>query len=229
MNAAAAIAHEQDRPAPARAAALPVIEWRGVLFSMSAAAPMPTRGLSAPEAVDVLRGFTAPRARLGAREVPHGPERRMLAQMCASGLVPGRAWAPSNTPSWIAHLSAEAAMRAYAAGLLGEVRAAGLDLLRVVVRAQSAEVAGLFLDARAVEGRPALFDGPEGVGPSQRVAARIAAAERMAGVLIEGGVVAIYRLDAIRLRPLGASYEIIVRADGQAVARRIGQRGGYSA
>lgn len=218
-----------DRPTPARAAALPVIEWRGVLFSMSAAAPMPTRGLSAPEAVDVLRAFTAPRARIAAPEVPHGPRRRMQAQMCASGLIDGRAWAPPGIPAWIAHPSAEAAMRAYAAGLLAECRAAGMDSLRVVVRAQSAEVAGLFLDARSGPDRPALFDEPGAIGATHRIAARIPAARAMSGVLIEGGRIAVYRLDAIALRPLGASYEIIAHADGQAIARRIGQRGGYSA
>lgn len=229
MTAAVALAPAPDRPAPIRADAYPLVEWAGVAFSMSCAAPIPSPGASVPPAIDALRAFTAPRARIGVPEVPHGPVRRMQAQMCASALIPGRAWAPPGVAAWIAYGSAHEAMAGFAAGLLGECRAAGMEALRVVVRAQSAEIDGLFLDARAGDGRPALFDGPDAIGATHRIAARIAAARAMSGVLLEGGRIAIYRLDAVRLRPLGPSYEIIAHADGQAIARRIGQRGGFSA
>lgn len=228
MSAAAALASSQDRPAPIRAHANPVIEWKGVLFSMSAAAPMPAAGASTPEAVDVLRAYSAPRARIGGPDVPHGPARRMQAQMCASGLVPGRAWAPPGVAAWLGYGSAHEAMRAFARGLLGEVRAAGMASLRMVCRIQSAEVGGTFLDGRSAESWPALFAEPDAIGATHRVGAKIAAAGGMAGVLVEGGVVAVYRLDAIALRPLGSVYEVNVTVDGAAVARRIAMGKGYS-
>lgn len=229
MSAAASVALAADAPpAPVPGRGWPPVQWSGVAFSVTAAAPMRQRGVSAPQAVDALRAFTAPRARIDAPDVPHGPERRMLAQMAASSLIPGRAWAPSNIPSWIGYPSAGEALEAYAAGLLAECRAAGMEALAGVCRVQSAEVAGLFLDARAAPGRLALLADPASVGMTHRVGARIAAAPRMAGVLAADGTVAVYRLAAIRLRPLGHTYEIVVRADGEAVARRITAGRGFS-
>lgn len=217
-----------ERPAAVRGREIPIVQQTMTAFSVTAAAPAPTRGIPVPQAIDQLRALSAPRARVGGQDVEHGPQRRMLSQMCASGLIDGRAWAPLGTPSWIAHGSAQDALTEFARGILYECRAAGMDGLRMVVRVQSATIDGLFLDARAAPDRPALFDGPENIGATHRLAVKIAAGGRMAGALLEGGRVVVLRLGAIVLRPLGHAYEIRVAGDGSATARRIAIGKGFT-
>jgi hypothetical protein len=53
------------------------------------------------------------------------------------------------------------------------------------------------------------------------MATRIASAGLMAGVLVEGNKVVAYQHAAIRLRPLGDGYRMVVSSSGEATATRI--------
>lgn len=218
-------AHDIARPPAAKPASATIThrptQWAGEVYRLIAIPTVAGPAKSTPQAVVQLAALSAARVRLGLPDLGHGHQRTIAAGMAAAAFVSGLPWVPDHTPAWIAHTDPEAALRALAEGLRGQCIAAGLPVLRGRWRIMPAGVAGRFLDAREGPSQPALFPGPEGLKPSRRMAGNVVRAGLIDGVLAADGLVVIYRAAAITHRQLGAAYDLVVHASGEATAKRV--------